>query len=593
MQSTESIIHVMQTRGEKREALTRVYRQLWNENLFLSAYSRLYANKGAMTQGVTNETVDGMSLGKIHHIMEELKTETYRWKPVRRHYIPRLGKGKRPLGIPTWSDKLVEEVIRIMLEAYYEPIFSQHSHGYRQGRGCHTALQDIVSNWTGTVWFIEGDIKGCFDNINHNLLMTILEKRIKDQRLLRLIRHRLESGMMEDWQYQGTYSGTPQGGVLSPLLANIYLHELDEYIANELQPEWNKGKTRKNNPKYRAIVFQRRRAKECGDIRRFNELTQEMRQYPSQDMHDPHFRRLKFVRYADDFLLGFIGTKTEAESILQQIEHFLNTKLHLEVSPEKSRIIHAKSDVATFLGYGLRVYTNITDRIVNNRRSANGRITLQLPPNYVETKSREWQEKGKPRIDGKALHYSVEEVFSYYQMRYRGIVNYYQYAVDVHELARLKYAMEQSLTHTLSAKLKISVNKVYRRYSTHKTVDGYRYKVLQSTVYDEEKDKTYSFTWGGIPLKRRTFVREELKDVVERGYQGSSELVSRLLAHRCELCGKETDNLEGHHLHRLKDLHKKYKARAMPYWAMVMVQRQRKTLFVCVDCHHKIHSKSC
>jgi hypothetical protein len=448
-----------------------------------------------------------------------------------------------------------------------------------------------VSHWTGTVWFIEGDIKGCFDNINHDHLMNILEKRIKDQRLLRLIRYRLESGMMEDWQYHRTYSGTPQGGVLSPLLANIYLHELDEYIENELKPRWNRGKYRGSNSKYRAVVYQRKRAKESGDVERYNALTQEMRQHPSRDMYDPNFRRLKYVRYADDFLLGFIGTKAEAEGILGQIEDFLNTTLDFEVSPQKSRVRHAKSDVATFLGYGLRVYSNITDRIVNNRRSANGRITLQLPPNYVETKCREWQKKDNPRIDGKALAYSVEEIFAYYQTRYRGIVNYYQYAVDVHELARLKYAMEQSLTHTLSAKLKISVSQIYRQYSTHQVVNGYRYKVLQSTVYDGEKDKTYHFTWGGIPLRRRTFVREAINDTVQRGYQGSSELVSRLLAHRCELCGKETEELEGHHVHRLKDIPKRYQGKTLPHWAMVMMQRQRKTLFVCVPCHKKIHSK--
>ncbi|MFZ4816802.1 MAG: reverse transcriptase/maturase family protein [Phototrophicaceae bacterium] len=590
MQTTESILHAMQALGMKREPITRIYRQLWNENLYLSAYSRLYANEGALTPGATSETVDGMSLQKIHRIVEHLKTETYRWQPVRRHYIKRADGRPRPLGLPTWSDKLVEEVIRMLLEAYYEPIFSSHSHGYRPQRGCHTALQEVVSHWTGTTWFIEGDITGCFDNINHDRLMAVLGKRIHDPRLLRLIRYRLESGIMEDWQYRKTYSGTPQGGVLSPLLANIYLHELDEFVETELLPQWNHGKTRKMNPKYQAIIFQRRQAKSRGDLQRFKALTQEMRQHPSQDMHDPDFRRLKYVRYADDFLMGFIGTKAEATALLQQVETFLNTTLHLKASPTKSKVTHAKSEATKFLGYGLRVYTNVPDRIVQERRSANGRVTLQLPEGYVEKACREWKKGDRPRIVGLAMSYSVEEALTFYQTRYRGIVNYYQYAVDVHELARLKYAMEQSLVHTLAAKLKVSVNQIYRRYATFTVKEGTRYKVLQSTVADETTHKRHTFTWGGIPLKRRRMVNQPINDTIQHRYQGRNELVSRLLSHQCELCGKVTDELEGHHVHRIKDLPNAFKGKEIPAWASIMIARRRKSLFVCVPCHQRIHS---
>jgi len=589
MQTTENIIHVMQTLGEKRAPLSRVYRQLFNENLYVSAYSCLYRNEGALTPGVTSETVDGMSLAKVHNIIERLRMETYRWSPVRRTYIARKDGRKRPLGLPTWSDKLVEEVIRIILSAYYEPIFSDNSHGYRPNRGCHTALQQIVSDWTGTVWFIEGDIRGCFDNIDHDTLMAILKQRITDNRLLRLIQHRIESGIMEDWQYHNTYSGTPQGSVLSPLLANIYLHELDHFIEQDLLPQWNQGKARSPNPAYRAVVYQRNQARKHGDEERFKAMTKAMRQLPIRDRFDPDFRRLKYVRYADDFLLGFIGTKAETLSILKQIEDFLGTTLKLAVSPGKSKVTHAQTQLAHFLGYGIGTYGNVPDKITEQRRSANGRIMLRLPEGYVEAKSREWEKGGKPKLDGKALSYSVEEAFDLYQTRYRGIVNYYQYAVDVHELARLKYAMELSLVHTLSAKLKISVSKIYRRYGTTIEVDGQRYKVLQRIVKDEEKDKTYMFTWGGIPLRRRYIVNVPLEDQKSYGYQGSSELVARLLANRCEVCGKETQELEGHHVHKLKDLEKRYQGKQMPYWVFVMTARRRKTLFLCRACHHQIH----
>ena len=593
MQSTESVIHVMQTLGEKRSKLTRVYRQMYNKNLYISAYSKLYRNKGALTPGVTKETVDGMNLSRIETIVEQMRRETYRWSPVKRRYITRKDGRKRPLGLPTWGDKLIEEVLRRMLEAYYEPQFSENSHGFRPNRGCHTALRQIANNWTGTVWFIEGDIKSCFDHIDHKKLMAILGKQIDDPRLLRLIRHRLSSGIVEDWVYQRTYSGTPQGGVLSPLLANIYLNELDQYIENSLLPIWNAEKKRKYNPAYSTVHRHLSRARRRKDWKQYKQLTQEKRRIPSQDMYDPDFRRLKYVRYADDFLLAFVGTKDEARQILTQIEEFLGQNLGFQTSESKSRITHAKSDTAKFLGYGISVYGNISDRITGARRSANGRVVLKLPEGICESKEREWKRNGHPRIKGQMLAYSVEETISSYQVQYRGLVNYYQYAVDVHELARVKYAMEQSLAHTLAGKLKISVSQVYRRYSTNIVVNGQKYKVLQSVVEDEKTGRKYTATWGGIPLKRVRVVGNLLEDKVSYGYQARSELVQRMFANKCELCGKETRELEGHHTNQLQDyIRRKRAGRSLKVWESQMVLRRRKTLFVCKPCHVKIHTKN-
>ena len=143
-----------------------MYRQLFNPQLYLVAYGRIYANAGAMTPGVTGETVDGMSLAKIGAIIDVLRHERYRWQPVKRVYIPKKNGKRRPLGLPTWSDKLVAEVVRLLLEAYYEPQFSDRSHGFRPGRGCHTALTEVVEVWKGTHWFIEGDISDCFGSLS-------------------------------------------------------------------------------------------------------------------------------------------------------------------------------------------------------------------------------------------------------------------------------------------------------------------------------------------------------------------------------------------------------------------------------------------
>ena len=324
MQNAETILNIVRERGMQGLPLERVYRMLYNPELYLRAYARLYANKGAMTPGTTSETVDGMTTRKIEQIINDLRYERYRWSPVRRIEIPKKKSGKRrPLGLPTWSDKLLQEVIRSILEAYYDPGFNKHSHGFRLGRGCHTALCEIRENWTGTKWFIEGDIRGYFDNINHMKLLEILREQIHDNRFLELIRRLLQAGYLEQWRYGVTLSGAPQGGVLSPLLSNIYLDKLDQFVEQELLPTYNQGKRRKENQYYKALMLKARRYQVKGRMEEAQALRLQARELPSQDTHDPTYRRLHYCRYADDFLLGFAGPKNEAEEIKGRIGAYL------------------------------------------------------------------------------------------------------------------------------------------------------------------------------------------------------------------------------------------------------------------------------
>lgn len=256
MRNAETVLNVIRDRGKRGLPLDEdVYRQLYNPSLYLLAYGRIYKNSGAMTRGVTEETADGMSMEKIEKIIEQLRYERYRWTPVRRIQIPKKNGKTRPLGIPTWSDKLLQEVIRLILEAYYEPQFSDNSHGFRPKRGCHTALRVVQNVWKGTKWFIEGDIRGCFDNIDHEILMSILREKIKDNRFLRLIANLLKAGYLEQWKYEPTFSGVPQGGIVSPILSNIYLDKLDKYVEQTLIPEYTRGKERKRNAEYVRLVW--------------------------------------------------------------------------------------------------------------------------------------------------------------------------------------------------------------------------------------------------------------------------------------------------------------------------------------------------
>ncbi len=214
MQNAETVLGVLRERGRRGLPCDELYRQLFNPQMYEMAYGRIYSNKGAMTAGVDGETADGMSLGKIGRIIDAVRHERYRFKPARRVYIPKKGAAKtRPLGLPSWADKLVGEVVRLLLEAYYEPTFSDRSHGFRPHRGCHTALTEVANTWKGTTWFVEGDITDCFGSFDHEIMLSTLAEKIHDNRFLRLIQQMLQAGYLEDWVWNATLSGAPQGAL--------------------------------------------------------------------------------------------------------------------------------------------------------------------------------------------------------------------------------------------------------------------------------------------------------------------------------------------------------------------------------------------
>ena len=338
MQNAETVLGVLRERGRKGLPLDELYRQLFNPQLYLLAYGRIYSNDGAMTPGATQETVDGMSQGKIGRIIDAVRHERYRFSPARRVWIPKKNGKLRPLGMPTWPDKLLGEVVRLLLEAYYEPQFSGRSHGFRPGLGCHTALGEVARTWTGTTWFIEGDVADCFGSLDHEIMIKILAEKIRDNRFLRLMRNMLRAGYLEDWRWNATLSGAPQGGVVSPVLSNIYLHKLDDFAGNTLVPEYTRGETRTRNKEYERVRQAHARARKKGDHEKARELRRRQAILPSVDCDDPGYRRLHYARYADDTLFGFTGPKAEAEEIKQRLTTFLRDELRLELSAEKTMI---------------------------------------------------------------------------------------------------------------------------------------------------------------------------------------------------------------------------------------------------------------
>jgi group II intron reverse transcriptase/maturase len=596
MQSADTVLEVLRERGRRGLPCDELYRQLFNPQLYLMAYGRLYSNHGAMTPGAYGETADGMSEGVVDRIIDAMRHERYRFLPVRRIHIPKKNGKTRPLGLPSWSDKLVGEVVRLLLEAYYEPRFSDRSHGFRPGRGCHTALKE-VGTWTGTTWFVEGDISDCFGSLDHDVLMRILGERIRDNRFLRLVRNMLRAGYLEDWRWNETLSGAPQGGVTSPLLSNIYLHRLDVFVERGLIPEYTRGVGRIKNPAYRAVeneiwrIRQRHRYHGgTGEPAEVRELRKRLRTLPSGDPDDPGYRRLRYVRYADDILLGFIGPKNEAEEIKQRLAWFLRDELCLELSQGKTLVTHAKTSRARFLGYEITVQ-HIDSKITRGTRAVmratTGKIRFLVPSDVVMAKCSPFLTRGKPEHQPHLTSLSDFEIVSLFGAQYRGLVNYYLPAANVAALYRVQWVMLTSMLKTLAAKHRSTVTTMAMKHmTTIATPHGPRR--CYEAVLDRSGKRPLTARFGGIPLRRQKWkVLDDHPPGPLAHRKTGSELIRRLKRQRCELCDTRT-TVDVHQVRSLADLART--GGPQPAWAQVMAKRNRKTLVVCPPCHDEIHA---
>lgn len=586
MQSAETVLGVLRERGRRGLPLNELYRQLFNPQLYLLAYGRIYSNKGAMTPGASGETVDGMSLGKIGRIIDAIRHERFRFSPVRRVYIPKKNGRRRPLGLPSWTDKLVGEVVRMLLEAYYEPQFSDRSHGFRPRRGCHTALTEIANTWTGTTWFIEGDIADCFGSFDHDLMIETLSAKIHDNRFLQLVRNMLQAGYLEDWVWNATLSGAPQGGVASPILSNAYLHRLDDFVEHTLIPQHTRGARRATNPAYHRVTQAIVRARAKGDRAAMRELRKRQRGMSCVDPYDPNYRRLRYIRYADDHLLGFTGPKAEAEQIKQRLAQFLRDDLKLELSADKTLITHARTGAARFLGYEITVHHNDT-KTTRGRRSVNGNIGLRVPKAAVETKRAQYLQRGKPARRPRLMNESDYTIIATYGAEYRGYVEYYLLAGNVNRLNRLRWDMERSMLKTLAAKYQRPAWKLVDRYKTTTDTPYGKRRCFEARIERGDRPPLVA-RFGGIPLRRDKHA--VLTDQVPNPGRPGKQLIQRLLGGRCELC-KRRDDITVHHVRRLADLPPPEHAEASA-WVKLMRTRRRKTLVVCAGCHDMIHGST-
>ena len=601
MRNPEAVLNSLRTHSkDKTYRYERVYRLLYNKELYYAAYQNIYANPGNMTKGVDNSTADGMTLTRIDQLIEALKDESYKPKPARRAYIPKKNGKKRPLGVQSFDDKLLQEVVRMVLESIYEDDFEDCSCGFRPGRSCHTALQYIQKRFTGARWFIEGDIKGFFDNIDHETLIRIMEKRIHDDRFLRLIRKFLNAGYMEQGQTYKTYSGTRQGGIISPILANIYLNELDKYVM-EYAENFRAGDHRKQASETKEIGFQiskrkkkleKAKPEEKNQLRReITELEQKRLHIPASDPMQSDYRRMQYVRYADDWLIGVIGSKQECEQIKRDIGEYLSERLKLELSEEKTLITNAKSK-AHFLGYDVHVRSANCPVAYRNKKGTLQRhytaaVVLSIPEGKIRDKLLEYgaisiryhdgREVWKPKGRREILYKTDLDILDQYNAEIRGIYNYYALAQNCSSLHVFGTMMEYSMYKTLAAKYRCQKSRIISKHS----VNG-RFCV--------------QYTDGKGHLRERFFYRDGFKrkgassvESLDREPDGNkfryrANLVRRLKTHVCELCGSPCEELEMHEIRSMKLL------TGNEEWQQKMRDKRRKTLAVCPDCHRLIHS---
>ena len=599
MEKSERVLKALSDNSQSSDyKYERLYRYLFSEEMFAVAYQRIYAKQGNMTPGTDGKTIDEMSLERIERLIVSLKDESYQPHPARRVYIPKKNGKKRPLGIPSFEDKLVQEVVRLLLEAIYEGHFEGTSHGFRPHRSCHTALGMIQKSFAGAKWFIEGDIKGFFDNIDHNVLISILRERISDERFLRLIRKFLNAGYVEDWKYNKTYSGTPQGGIISPMLANIYLDKFDKYI-KEYAAKFRKGDRRSINPEYWRLNnkknWLKKKLQKTSDeqIRKsylyeIAQLSKQMLSTPHKDAMDADFRRMQYVRYADDFLISVIGSKSECETIKADITQFMREQLKLELSDEKTLITHAQ-DKAKFLGY--EIFIRKSDAVKRNKdgvlkRDFNGAVVLTLNSAVIQKKLTEYNALEVRNIDGKDIWWSKprrymtpmkpEDILAQYNAETRGLYNYYSLAANVSkECASFAFIMKMSMFKTLGWKLNTSARKVRQKYQKDKDF---------VIPYNDAKGKQkYRVFYNEGFKKRNAQFDVDYDKLPQTMYVPYPSLVERLKDGRCELCGKE-GKVVMHHVRTLTKL------KGNNEWEKLMLKRHRKTLVVCEDCNSMIQN---
>jgi group II intron reverse transcriptase/maturase len=609
MQKAEIVLSMLGQKAKEDNTFVfdRLYRNLFNPDFYLLAYNSIYDKEGNLTEGTERVTIDGFNMGLITKLIEEMKTETYRPKVVRRSGTPEKNGQLRPPGVPTFRDKLVQEVVRLILQAIYEPIFLDSSHGFRPERSCHTALVQIKTTCKGTSWVIEGDIKDFCGRVSFEKLLEILSRRISDGRFLNLIHLFLKAGYMENQRIFHPLTGTPQGGVVSPILANIYLHELDVFMQRLCEKYSTDVREQQPYEPSRRLTMERFYARKRGDYQRAEDPVRQMRtllSLPSCDPCDPNSIRVKYTRYADDFLVMVAGSKGLSIQIRDEIRNYLSAELQLELSAEKTLITNLRDQPVRFLGYEIartREPMALSENAPGGKkRTADETLQLLVPTEVMNEKLRPFVRNGKAVHHNARINDPILDILLQYNAEIRGLYNYYCLATDVStKMNKFRYYHYMSLQKTIARKEKCSVAQVIEKYGVNvklKQGTGTR-KILGVTYQTKAGTKTLTYFNEPIRRKDKPDIGPGGLGIWDKPILARHEILKRLAADVCDLCGgpwDSTNPLEVYHVKKLKDIKQKYAKRGpdIPPWVLRMSSLQRKTLVVCQKCHEEIHAET-
>ena len=539
-----------------------IFRCLNKNELWIIAYETIKRNKGALTKGVNNQTLDGMSIERLERLKNKVCAEQYKFKEVKLTYIPRPDGRKRPLGLPTANDKIVQEVMRIILEAIYEPVFSKQSFGFRKGYGCHDALEHVERRFRWVDYVIEGDIQQAYPTINHNVLIKVLEKRVEDPRFIRLVRKLLKCGVLDEERRILSETGVPQGSIVSPILANIYYHELDELV-KDLKNRYETPPEKLNNlkcPKYKKLEHQISKIhKKMQNLdhhsQEYKILNKELKSVRAKRLNTNSLRdkkvRIEYVRYADDWMIGVAGHKNLALKIKDEVGSFLKKTLLQELHPTKTKITDIRKGNASFLGYEIFLPRNRPIKVyiakgIRTIRRGQPQLRFDVP---VAKVTQRYVEKGylkklktKVRPISKSNYTVLEDhvIVSHFRSLWLGIEQYYSGCTKLGRLQYIHYLLRMSCAMTLGHRHRMSCSKVFKEYGK-----GLSVKI------PGKKDKEISFPkrtrwsvkdrkWSrGIKVQ---FPSDYYKNTVSRSSIGLP----------CAVCNSEERPIEMHHVKHVR-----------------------------------------
>jgi group II intron reverse transcriptase/maturase len=555
-----------------------IYTMMYNKKLFEMAYNSLKSNPGNMTPGMTPTTLDGFSADVIQETIEKLKDNSFQFQPGRRVMIPKASGGERPLTVAPPRDKIVQEVMRMILEVIFEPSFSPNSHGFRTNKSCHTALKQVFNTFGVATWYIEGDISKCFDSFDHNILINIIRSRIKDERFIRLIIKALKAGYFEFNEYRHSIIGTPQGSIISPILCNIYMNEFDKFMEG-LAEAFSKGIKPRGNPLWISYSNKKRRSLTIEDKVKWHKL---MLNVPSKDPMDPNFKKLVYVRYADDWLVGVRGSREDCVALLLKIKKFLLEDLNLNLSEKKTLITNASKEKALFLGTHIfRSRHQIFSRSMGFIKRIGKEVRLEAPIERATKKLRNAKfligDVTAPRFLW--LHNSKDQIIALYNSVYRGYANYYSFAHNLGSFSGYVHMLlKSSCAKLLAAKFKLGTQKkVFETYG--KNLKGKDNIAFVDPIY---RNNPWDFK---VPASIRTESKITDNGILGTLYAESISVAS-LEGLSCSACGSN-HRVEMHHVRHLKDLNP-----SLSKIDALMVKNRRKQIALCRKCHLEHHTSS-